>query len=622
MWRRWMPSVFTLLAGCGGSPFLLVEVGPPGDTVAPDFDSLEVSLSAEVDGALETRSLVFDNASGRSLPASFVLEFDSSRAGLPVSVVVSGLDQGEEVFSASGDGVVGEELALTALFCGDGLFQAERGEECDDQNRTNGDGCRDDCTEERCGDGLTDPGEDCDDGNTANGDGCQADCSAEACGDGILDSNEECDDANNTDDDGCDADCTFSDVVQLALGDKHSCALLDTGKVRCWGDNQFGQLGYGNTFDIGDNEHPFEAGDVDLGGERAIKIAAGANHTCAVLENFTAICWGLNTAGQLGYGNIDPVGNDETPGEVGPVRVLSDNGFFPLDITAGSAHTCAEIVDEFQLTTEIVCWGLNAAGQLGYGNTLNVGDNKVLIDLVPRLIGFDGPDVGTITAGGIHNCLLENGGGRIACWGNGAQGQLGLRNTSNIGDNESVSVGDLRVFQDNSFAIDSFGNTTCAVFVSAVDGFGSVRCWGQGAAGNLGYGERETIGDNEFASAAPFISLGLNIRSVSVGGSIFCALSISGDIICWGGADDSSFLGYGSLSAIGDDEVPSDVGPLEMGGVVTQVSTGNNHACAVYDNGRVRCWGVGLDGRLGYRSTINLGGAETPAEIPFVLVNE
>ena len=60
-------------------------------------------------------------------------------------------------------------------------------------------------------------------------------CKPAVCGDGALDNNEACDDANNTDNDGCNADCSLSAVVQVAVGDAHTCAQLNTGAVRCWG---------------------------------------------------------------------------------------------------------------------------------------------------------------------------------------------------------------------------------------------------------------------------------------------------------------------------------------------------------------------------------------------------
>ncbi len=105
-------------------------------------------------------------------------------------------------------------------FCGDG--DVDPGEECDDGNDTDGDGCDNDCTiSATCGNGTLDPGEQCDDGNTVDGDGCRADCSIPACGDGILDPGEECDDGNTSDLDVCQSDCSYAlcdDCSQFELG--------------------------------------------------------------------------------------------------------------------------------------------------------------------------------------------------------------------------------------------------------------------------------------------------------------------------------------------------------------------------------------------------------------------
>jgi cysteine-rich repeat protein len=99
-------------------------------------------------------------------------------------------------------------------YCGDGNMDA--GEECDDGGNADGDGCSAACTIEvpppYCGDGTMDAGEECDDGNADNGDGCSSTCTNEPpppyCGDGNMDAGEECDDGGNADGDGCSAACT------------------------------------------------------------------------------------------------------------------------------------------------------------------------------------------------------------------------------------------------------------------------------------------------------------------------------------------------------------------------------------------------------------------------------
>ena len=101
-----------------------------------------------------------------------------------------------------------------AVRCGDGFADAAGGEQCDDGNLINGDGCSSSCQiESFCGDGVLDPNEACDDGNNLDGDGCSATCMIEAyCGDGFLDPGEQCDDGNLVDGDGCSAQCAIEKV--------------------------------------------------------------------------------------------------------------------------------------------------------------------------------------------------------------------------------------------------------------------------------------------------------------------------------------------------------------------------------------------------------------------------
>ena len=109
-------------------------------------------------------------------------------------------------------------------------------------------------------------------------------------------------------------------VTQIAAGGARTCALLTTGNVRCWGEGFAGSLGYGNTNDIGDNETPASVGDVNIGAT-ATQIAASMFHTCALLSTGSVRCWGHGTAGRLGYGNEDDVGDNETPASAGDVDI-------------------------------------------------------------------------------------------------------------------------------------------------------------------------------------------------------------------------------------------------------------------------------------------------------------
>ena len=109
-------------------------------------------------------------------------------------------------------------------------------------------------------------------------------------------------------------------VTQLALGNAFSCALLEEGQVRCWGQADSGQLGYGTLTGVGGEVTPGEAGDVPLGGPAA-QISAGDRHVCAVMRTGGVRCWGENVHGQLGYASVEPVGDDETPASMGDVQL-------------------------------------------------------------------------------------------------------------------------------------------------------------------------------------------------------------------------------------------------------------------------------------------------------------
>ncbi|HTV25871.1 MAG TPA: DUF4215 domain-containing protein, partial [Polyangiaceae bacterium] len=166
--------------------------------------------------------------------------------------------------------------------CGDGSTQPN--EACDDGNTDNTDTCTNACALPRCGDGFIQGAEACDDGNGSDNDACTNACSVARCGDGVVrDGVETCDDGNAVPGDGCSALCRV-EVTGVACGYYHSCALLGSGSVRCFGDNNNGDLGVGASGRRGDgpNEMGRSLPGVDLGsGRRARQIATGYGHSCA-----------------------------------------------------------------------------------------------------------------------------------------------------------------------------------------------------------------------------------------------------------------------------------------------------------------------------------------------------
>ena len=177
---------------------------------------------------------------------------------------------------------------------------------------------------------------------------------------------------------------TGRSATAIAAGDFHTCAVLDDGSVRCWGHGANGQLGYGNTDNVGDTEVPASAGPVSLGaGRTATAIAAGANHTCALLDDRTVRCWGHGGNGQLGYGGITSIGDDEAPAAAGPVDLGANRT--AVAITAGGDHTCARLDDD-----SVRCWGRGLDGELGNCSRAAIGDDETPASTPPVDLGVPG----------------------------------------------------------------------------------------------------------------------------------------------------------------------------------------------------------------------------------------
>ncbi len=392
-------------------------------------------------------------------------------------------------------------------------------------------------------------------------------------------------------------------AAQFDAGDLHTCAVLGDATVRCWGFGFFGQLGYGSENNIGDDpgESPAASGPVDLGaGRTATAVDAGAIHTCARLDNGTVRCWGTGDAGRLGYGNENNVGDDpgETPGSFGPVDL--GTGRTATALAAGASHTCA-LLDN----GTVRCWGSGLLGQLGSGNQDDVGDDESPGDVDPVDLGA-GRTATAITAGGGHTCaLLDN--GAVLCWGEASVGQLGYGDQERIGDDESpdtagpVDLGDGRT----ASAVSAGAFHTCALLDN-----GAVRCWGFGTFGQLGYGSDETVGDEPGETPGSFgpVQLGSErtATAITAGGSHTCALLDDETVRCWGDGTTGA-LGYGGRDVVGDDELPPAAGPVDLGRAAAAVAAGGSHTCAVLDNGAVRCWGLGSSGQLGYGDPDTIG---------------
>lgn len=338
--------------------------------------------------------------------------------------------------------------------------------------------------------------------------------------------------------------------VKLQAGNRHACALRETGAIACWGAGDFGQIGNGGwTWSI-----PSPATiDID-----AVHLATGFGHTCARKANTTVACWGDNGKGQLGTGLLPA---DQTaPQATGLTGVA--------DLTAGAFHSCA-----LEQNGSVACWGKNQYGELGLGVS---GGAR----LTPQpLAGL--ADVLAVAAGYSHTCAIRDG-GAVACWGYNYYHQLG----TDSGGASLPAPTDIANFGD-AVSLSGGGRHTCAAKLD-----GTVWCWGDNLYSQLG---TDTSWE---PSATPLQVAGLaGVLSVGAGNYHTCALKQNGTVWCWGRNGDGQ-LGMGSVS--GPVLAPQQVGGLP--GYVTALMAGANHTCAhVVASGQAQlwCWGAGGLGQLG-----------------------
>lgn len=332
-------------------------------------------------------------------------------------------------------------------------------------------------------------------------------------------------------------------VVDVALGGSHTCALASDRSVRCWGFGGNGALGYGTNDNVGDGAGPsiIAAGPVPIGG-RVSRIAAGFEHTCAILETGTLRCWGDNDQGQLGYDHTNAIGNATGAAIVDAGDI--DVGGSVVDVCAAFLSTCAVLTNG-----QVRCWGRSFDGHLGYGMTANVGNGTG-----PSIASIGGVFLGgtaiAVGCGSTHTCALLASGG-VRCWGGGVGGQLGYGDTSNVGDfssNEIPGAGDVPI--GGLVEQLSLGQAhSCARLVG-----GDVRCWGAGLHGRLGHDSTENIGDSAARSivGAGSVPIGFNVTHVSAtNGATTCAVSALGTVRCWGHGSGGK-LGHNSVANIGD----------------------------------------------------------------------
>jgi alpha-tubulin suppressor-like RCC1 family protein len=351
----------------------------------------------------------------------------------------------------------------------------------------------------------------------------------------------------------------------VSVGSYHSCGVAGGGATYCWGTNGTGQLGYGDRAGIHQTSPVLVAGGH---GFASVSAAGGEDpdnggHTCAVTIEGAAYCWGYNSFGQVGNGDVNgpELCLGEVPCAASPVAVAG--GLNIAEVSAGHHHSCG-----VTSTGAAYCWGFQRAGELGTGQAGSQPSPVVVAG---------GVSFAQISAGYYHTCGATAVGAAY-CWGLNRAGQLG-DGTVNDRSIPAAVTGAL------SFtAVSAGADHTCGVTDT-----GAAYCWGFNGNGELGDGT--TI--DRFTPVP--VEGGLSFVSVTAGTAHSCGITDTGAAYCWG------FNGAGEL---GDGTTVDGLSPVPVTGglTFTALSAGQFHTCGLGQE-TLYCWGDNIAGQLGDGTT-------------------
>jgi alpha-tubulin suppressor-like RCC1 family protein len=345
----------------------------------------------------------------------------------------------------------------------------------------------------------------------------------------------------------CVAYVAGSNATAVAAGGNHSCAVIDGG-VMCWGKNNAGQLGDG-TRNTSQNE--FSLVSAIPSGSGVTAITAGREHTC-VISSGAVECWFDNLYGRLGNTTV-VIDRYATPIPSIP------SGSKVTSVTAGPTYTCAAMDQGLR------CWGDLFGSTLNHFPTATPAFATTLA-------------VAAAAVGPVHYCAVVDGG--VLCRGFNNSGQFG---NNTIGFADPVEPTSLAPGSHVS-GVASGSVHTCAVVN------GGIQCWGENSQGQLGDGTTNP-------SLVPIVTLtaGSGATAVSSRRDHTCAV-INGGVQCWGSND------FGQLGNATTTRSLVPIAAIAAGSGATAISTGSSHTCAIV-NGGVRCWGYNPNGQLGNATT-------------------
>lgn len=570
-------------------------------------------------------------------------------------------EAGEACDDGNNDNDDGCTTLCTAPTCGDGLVSPSIGEDCDDGDTENADSCPNDCTRAVCGDEEVEGAEECDAG-VANGDGvslCTEDCRLNTCGDGyIVSAIEECDDwyENGTFHSNCTPFCTVNfcgdgyqhvateacdlgelngyapcttecesgqpGITEIEIAPDAACVLYSNGRVRCFGQPGDGQLGFPWPFTVGDEESEMPPPMLSLGGlvaDLAGERGVGTRF-CAARVDGAVVCWGSGQGpgqwepDEVSYsGILGPMVEPEGGWGFGPYNIGDDAGEMPPEpIPLGPGNAIKVDIGADSACALFDDGGLRCWGQ-GYPDPLfeTIGYGTLNHRWSPEHFPPPNVNIGAEVIDFVHavnrTCTLAAD-GTVRCFGRSVSGLLGLGGTGPLPQGDTLQPPVPTDLGPPVVQLAGGNYTTCALGMD-----GGVRCFGSNA-GWLGYAlPGEDIGDELSEMPPATVDLGPDpIVQIVVSQYQACALSDQGDVRCWGGHWRT--YGYGSFTdPVGHEPGDMPPPPLDLGGSAARLFAGAfQRFCALMQDDTLRCWGSSVFGSPGTQG----GVGDQPGEMP------
>ena len=341
--------------------------------------------------------------------------------------------------------------------------------------------------------------------------------------------------------------------VSLSAGGQDTCLTRSDGTARCWGRNNYGQIGDGTVLG---RDVPTQ-----VRGTGWTQISTSGSTTCGVKADGSLWCWGLNNYGQVGIGHGAPV---HKPHRVGASLLWAE-------VSTAYSHTCAT-----RTNGTLWCWGQNLRGQLGIGS---INRRKG----TPQRVGTR-KDWESVTTGGWHSCALTAG-GEAYCWGHNDFGEVGDGTLTTRSTPTPVYGGTSWLQLSAAWA------QTCGVTQT-----GRILCWGFNRQGQLGRGDTTN-------SSRPVQVAGDQVwTQVAAGDGSTCGVDSTGQMWCWG---DNRYGQLGQAPSGVLTETPAPVTALD--GPVALASAGWLHTCTIPTGQPFVCWGNDEAGQVGDGSATTVG---------------